>query len=315
VHQEPAAVLFMPHALARLGEAAWSASSSNHSATLRPVLPLQVQPSNGGALLGSMGSSNAINATNTTFASNTANSGGAVFITGPSEGSGYGSFNCLGCVFTSNEALQSGGAVMANGNMQLKLSSSTVTRNAASAGDGGAILCLGCQLLVINMSSLTDNTAVWGQGGGCSCLDCKHVVVDGLTAKHNTAAAGGALSLSLTSTRSSIQAHQKARHLLADEPDGITNSNFEANAAVIGSCSGSKTTTCHGESLPTSGGAGAANGDVLLGPGGAVQLQTAGPFSIKSSSFTRNSAASDGGEARSGQHCAWKCKLHNVYVS
>ncbi|WIA41872.1 hypothetical protein OEZ86_009196 [Tetradesmus obliquus] len=104
----------------------------------------KAQPGNGGALHANMGSSNAINATNTMFAANTASSGGAVFVTGASTGSsGYGTFNCADCTFTSNAAAQSGGAVMATGSMRLKLSSSKGANNAAAAGDGGALLCLG----------------------------------------------------------------------------------------------------------------------------------------------------------------------------
>lgn len=269
------------------------------SQALHRVLSVQAQPRNGGGLHASIGSSNTINATNTTFAANTASSGGAVFVTGASTGSSsYGSFNCAGCAFTGNAAAQSGGAVMATGSMQLKLSSSEAASNAAAAGDGGAVLCLGCQLLVINASSLTNNTAVWGRGGGCSCLDCKHVAVNHLAAMNNTAAAGGALWLSLTGSSSSSQA-QKAS-AAAGPPFGvdvITSSKFEANTATIGDCSSSRSATCSGTDVQR---AGAAGGVGFLGSGGAVQLQTAGPFAIKGSSFTRNSAASDGGEAESG---------------
>ncbi|KAF6245550.1 hypothetical protein COO60DRAFT_1631183 [Scenedesmus sp. NREL 46B-D3] len=252
----------------------------------------KAQPGDGGALHASMGSSSTITASNTTFASNAAGSGAAAFIRGPSEGSGYGSFSCAGCVFDGNTAAQSGGAVMATGNMQLQLNGSEATGNAALTGDGGAVLCLGCQLLGVDGLSLTHNTADWGQGGGCGCLNCQHAVIHSVTARNNTAAAGGGFSLSLTGDgHAKVESAALPEDARSRSGDGITRSTFEDNRAVIIKCSAGDELVC-GRGLQSR-----AEGLYLLGSGGAVQLGTAAPFSIAGSSFTRNSAASDGGAA------------------
>jgi predicted outer membrane repeat protein len=258
-----------------------------------------------------MGSHNAIIATNTTFASNIASSGGAAFITGPSEGSGYGSFSCLNCMFSSNQAQQSGGALMATGSMQLHLSSSEATGNAALAGDGGAVLCLGCQLLVTYGSLLTHNTAELGRGGGCSCLGCKHAVVDGLTARNNTASAGGALSLSLTGVGSrpgKLTSTLSAAVHSINSIDGIFGSTFEDNRAVISSCSAEAGSNCHRRALLAAGSAG-----IAVGVGGAVQLQTAGTFSVEGSRFLCSSAASEGGKLK--DDCSFAMPLRFLHFS
>lgn len=81
------------------------AHTQTHTAALVASAPaMQAQGGNGGAVSAALAGDARLTATDATFTNNTAASGGAMFLTGPTSGVAVGQMSCTKCSFKSNKA-------------------------------------------------------------------------------------------------------------------------------------------------------------------------------------------------------------------
>ena len=69
------------------------------------MLVVQAEGGNGGGISASVAGDKQLNAVSTTFTNNSAVSGGAVFVSGPTNGVAVGHFSCDKCTLKKNQAV------------------------------------------------------------------------------------------------------------------------------------------------------------------------------------------------------------------
>lgn len=149
---------------------------------------------------------------NSTFNSNNADFGGAIY--------GLGNFNIQGSKFTSNIASYQGGAIHFIGE-NLQVSSSTFTSNRAKGEDGGAIHT---EMSGVNISNSIFDKNLAPEGGALNVLLGRLTVSDCNFTSSSSNEKGGAIYYS-----GEMGADEKLRSYMT-----VSNSNFKGSSAKKG---------------------------------------------------------------------------------
>lgn len=161
--------------------------------------------------------------TGTTFEGNTARSGGACMINGPST--------FEGCTFTNNSCLNEGGAVRFNGNTTIKDCEVTYSGGSNSAAAGGAFciyptngLVYDIQNTKISGTAAADGSAIMLSGGAIpTTVNLYRVLIENCNA---------------TGTGGSIRATGKQRYVLNLDQCVIRNNSHTRGGAIYWNCNG-----------------------------------------------------------------------------